>query len=268
VREKLLVLDDESLILGSLQHLFEDDYEVFATSNAGHALELAAQHEMGVILCDERMPNVSGHEFLRQVSKISSATRVMMSGYADMSALTEAVNDGQIFAYIAKPWEPHGLKVQVRSAMVHFNLLREVDQERALVHALMEGIPDLIYFKDCELRFTRVNRAHARTLGAEDATKCVGQRDSDYFGSEDSPLEAAGGRNSEFGPGPGRLNRAYQKPVGNNLLDVDNQNSLVRPERAGFRDRRRLEGYYSTEEQRGNALATKQTQPHDHRNSQ
>jgi two-component system, cell cycle sensor histidine kinase PleC len=163
-----------------------DDYEVFATSNAGHALELAAQHDIGVILCDERMPNVSGHEFLRQVRKISSATRVMMSGYADMSALTEAVNDGQIFAYIAKPWEPLGLKAQVRSAMVHFNLLREVDQERALVHALMEGIPDLIYFKDCELRFTRVNRAHARTLGAEDATKCVGQRDSDYFGSEDS----------------------------------------------------------------------------------
>ena len=56
---------------------------------------------MAVILCDERMPAVSGHEFLRRVREVSRATRVMMSGYADMSALTEAVNSGQIFAYVA-----------------------------------------------------------------------------------------------------------------------------------------------------------------------
>jgi two-component system sensor histidine kinase/response regulator len=109
-----------------------------------------------------------------------------MSGYADMTALAEAVNGGQIFAYVAKPWDPPQLKAQVAAAVVHFQLLREVDHERGLVRALMEGIPDLIYFKDRQFRFTRVNRAHARTLGAKDAAECVGKGDSDYFDSADA----------------------------------------------------------------------------------
>ena len=92
MKEKLLVLDDEPLILSSLDHLFEDDYEVFTTTDAETALRLALDNDMAVILCDERMPGVNGHEFLRLVREVSRATRVMMSGYADMSALTEAVN--------------------------------------------------------------------------------------------------------------------------------------------------------------------------------
>ena len=50
----------------------------------------------------------------------------------------------------------------------------------------MENIPDLIYFKDCQSRFTRVNQAHARTLGAKDSAECIGKNDSDYFESEDA----------------------------------------------------------------------------------
>jgi two-component system cell cycle sensor histidine kinase/response regulator CckA len=185
-KEKLLILDDELLILRSLEHLLEDDFEVFATSDARGALELAREHDFAVILCDERMPAISGHEFLRRVREISKATRIMITGYADMTALTEAINGGQIFAYISKPWEPIKLKAEVAAAEVHFKLVREVDQERALLHALMENIPDLIFFKDCEFRFTRVNRALARILGANDSNECVGKTDSDYFGARDA----------------------------------------------------------------------------------
>ncbi|MGA3190516.1 MAG: response regulator [Bryobacteraceae bacterium] len=184
--EKILILDDEALILTSLEHLFEDDYEVFTTSNADTALQLALIHDMVVILCDERMPGVSGHEFLGRVKEVSSATRVMMSGYADMAALTEAVNSGKIFAYISKPWEPLKLKAQVTAAAVHFRVVREVDTERGLLRALMENSPDLIYFKDRDSRFTRVNNAHARNLGAKDSTECIGKSNADYFGSDDA----------------------------------------------------------------------------------
>jgi PAS domain S-box-containing protein len=186
MKEKLLILDDEALLLASLGHLFEDDYEVFATSDAGTALRMALENDIAVILCDERMPGLSGHEFLRRAREISKATRVMMSGYADMSALTEAVNSGQIFAYVAKPWEPPELKAQVAAAVVHFKLVQEVEQERGLLRALMENIPDLIYFKDCQSRFTRVNQAHARNLGAKDSAECIGKSNADYFESEDA----------------------------------------------------------------------------------
>jgi PAS domain S-box-containing protein len=186
MKEKLLILDDELLILKSLQNLFEDDYEVFMTSDAEAALARAREQEIAVILCDERMPGMRGHEFLRRAAEVSNATRVMMSGYADMSALTEAVNSGQIFAYIAKPWEPLKLRALVAAAAVHFKLVQQVEQERGLLRALMENSPDLIYFKDCQSRFTRVNQAQAQTLGAKDPAECVGKSDADYFESEDA----------------------------------------------------------------------------------
>ncbi|MDP9171557.1 MAG: PAS domain S-box protein, partial [Acidobacteriota bacterium] len=110
----------------------------------------------------------------------------MMSGYADISALTEAVNSGQIFSYIAKPWEPLKLKAQVGDALVHFKLVREIARERELLRALMENIPDLIYFKDRESRFTRVNQAHARNLGANDPAECIGKSNADYFKPADA----------------------------------------------------------------------------------
>jgi two-component sensor histidine kinase len=137
MKEKLLVLDDEALILSSLEHLFEDDYEVFATSDAEAALRRALKHDIAVILCDERMPGVSGHEFLGRVREVSKATRLLMSGYADMNALTEAVNSGQIFAYIHKPWEPPTLKARVGAATLQFKLVQEVDRERRLLRTLM-----------------------------------------------------------------------------------------------------------------------------------
>src|SRR5579862_4959338 len=186
MKDKLLVLDDEQLILRSLVRLFENDYEMFTTSDAGTALQLAHEHDIAVILCDERMPGISGHEFLKRVREVSKASRVMMSGYADMSSLTEAVNSGQIFAFIAKPWEPLKLEAQVAAAVVHFKLVQEVEQERGLLRALMENIPDLIYFKDRQSRFTRVNQAHARNLGEKDAADCIGKSNADYFDEEDA----------------------------------------------------------------------------------
>src|SRR5665213_1580386 len=185
MKQKLLVLDDELLILKSLENLFEDDYEVYVTDDAEEALVLAGKHDIAVILCDERMPAVAGHEFLRRVREISSAVRVMMSGYADITALTEAVNSGQIFSYIAKPWEPPQLKAQIKAAAAHFKLVQEAEQGRELLSALMENSPDLIFFKDTNLRFTRVNHSLAEFMGAKSSAACVGKTDADYFEAED-----------------------------------------------------------------------------------
>ena len=186
MKDKLLIVDDEALILKSLEHLFEDDYEVLTASDAEMALVLAAEHDVAVILCDERMPKVSGHEFLRRVRDVSNATRVMVSGYADLNALTDAINQGQIFAYVSKPWEPLALKSLVRAAKEQFRLMEEIHHERELLRALMESIPDPIYFKDCQSRFTKVNHAQALALGVTEPAECIGKSDSDYFDSFDA----------------------------------------------------------------------------------
>ncbi len=186
MKEKLLVLDDELLILKSLQELFREDYEVYTTDEAEQALLLAGEHDFAVILCDESMPGVPGHEFLRRVREISNAARVLMSEFADFAALTKAVNSGQIFSYIAKPWEPSKLRARIKAAAAHFKLVQEAEQGRELLGALMEKSPDLIFFKDADLRFTRVNQSLAEFLGAKSPAECIGKRDADYFEAGDA----------------------------------------------------------------------------------
>ena len=101
MREKLLVLDDELLILKSLQELFEEDYEVYSTHDAEQALLLAGEHDIAVILCDESMPGVPGHEFLRRVREISSAARVLMSEFADLAVYTPLARRRLVTAVVA-----------------------------------------------------------------------------------------------------------------------------------------------------------------------
>jgi PAS domain S-box-containing protein len=108
----------------------------------------------------------------------------MISGYSDMYALVDAVNSGQIFAYVSKPWEPLTLKATVGAALLHFQQTQEVNRERGMLRVLMENIPDLICFKDRDSRFTRVNQELARALGAKNCEECVGKRDTDYHSSE------------------------------------------------------------------------------------
>ena len=215
MKDKLLVLDDELLILTSLENLFEDDYEVFTTSDAHQAIRLAREQDIAVILCDERMPGMTGHEFLRRAREVSNATRVMMSGYADLNALTEAVNSGQIFAYISKPWEPLKLKAQVDAAAVHFKLVKEVEKERNLLRALMENSPDLIFFKDRDSRFTRVNHSQAQSFGVMDAAECIGQSDADYFEPADA-LRWRGEEQELLRSGRGQVDQVerFEKPQG------------------------------------------------------
>ena len=179
--ETLLILDDEPSILTALQDLFEDDYQVFTTNDAQTALRLMRENEVAIVLSDERMPGLSGHEFLKEAKAISAATRLMISGYADITALQEAVNGGQIFAYISKPWKPEELKTLVHAAMGHYQLVRSINHERELLRVLMDSIPDLIFFKDADCRYTRVNREHARALGVADSEACRGLRDADFF---------------------------------------------------------------------------------------
>ncbi|HEY3743127.1 MAG TPA: ATP-binding protein, partial [Bryobacteraceae bacterium] len=185
-RSKLLVLDDETRILSSIEDLFEDDNEVLTTTDPTMALHLLQQEDVAVILTDERMPGLTGHEFLQKAREFSRATRIMISGYADTKALTEAVNAGQIFAYVAKPWEPLAFRETVRAAIVHYELIQAIERERQLLRVLMESIPDPIYFKDTRSRFVRINREHARALGAKDPEDCVGKMDSDFLDAADA----------------------------------------------------------------------------------
>ncbi len=133
-RPRILVVDDEEAILETMTFTFEDDYEVFTSSDARRALEMLDEHApIAVVLTDQRMPNMSGVEFLKEVWLRHPATvRMILTGFADMEAIIEAINDGHVYAYITKPWEPDQLKLVMKQAADHYALALE--NERLLTH--------------------------------------------------------------------------------------------------------------------------------------
>ena len=105
-RSSVLVVDDEPRILDSIRDLLSENFDVVATSDPHAALEILNGAHFAVILADQRMPGLSGDQFLMRAQNLSDATRILVTGYTDIDALIRAVNDGQIHTYVPKPWEP------------------------------------------------------------------------------------------------------------------------------------------------------------------
>lgn len=122
----LLVLDDEENIRRSLIRLLRrDGYRILDAGNAAEAFELLATHRVQVILSDQRMPGISGTEFLSQVKEMYPDTvRMVLSGFTDLSSVTEAINRGAIYKFLTKPWDDDALRAQVLEAFRRQEQLR------------------------------------------------------------------------------------------------------------------------------------------------
>ena len=131
-RPRILVVDDEEAILETMTFTFEGEYEVYTSTDARRALELLDEKApITVVLTDQRMPNMSGVEFLTEVCRRHPATvRIILTGFADLNAIIEAINDGHVYSYISKPWEPDHLKQVMKQAVGHYEL--SVENERLL----------------------------------------------------------------------------------------------------------------------------------------
>src|SRR5690349_9086455 len=176
-KSRVLVVDDEPGVLLAMEDLLGDAYEVIKADSPLTALRLI-EHEkdLAVVISDQRMPGMNGDELLSLLSDLSDATRVMVTGYAELGSVIRAVNKGRIFAYVTKPWDGDELQMTVQKCVEHFELLRKLARERQLLEDLMNNVPDAIYFKDRELRFERVNPALASHARLSDPAGAIGKR--------------------------------------------------------------------------------------------
>jgi diguanylate cyclase (GGDEF)-like protein len=124
-RRTLLVVDDEPNIRAALKRLFRPDgYEVLAAASAREGFELLATHEVQVILSDQRMPEMSGTEFLERMCELYPDTiRIVLSGYTDLDTITDSINRGAIYKFLTKPWDGELLRRHVREAFRHHHAL-------------------------------------------------------------------------------------------------------------------------------------------------
>ncbi len=133
---KLMVVDDEPDNLDLLYRTFRRDFQVYKADSALSALEvLDEQGEMAVIISDQRMPEMNGTEFLgKTVDRFPDTIRILLTGYTDVEDLVEAINSGQVFKYITKPWNPEELKLVINQASETYKYYkqRSVALRRAL----------------------------------------------------------------------------------------------------------------------------------------
>jgi PAS domain S-box-containing protein len=185
-KQNVLLVDDEPQVLVALEDILSDEFTVLKTESPEAALRLVETlPDLAVVMSDQRMPKMSGDELLTHVCSASDASRILVTGYADLSAVIRAVNDGRIFAYVTKPWKPEDLRLMVRKAAEHYRLSQERAHERQLLHDLMDNVPDGIYFKDRQLRFLRANRAFSSLVGGGAPEALTGRRLADVVNTPD-----------------------------------------------------------------------------------
>jgi CheY-like chemotaxis protein len=130
-KAKMLVVDDEPDNLDLLYRTFRRDFNVLKAESGVHALQLLSEEgEVAVIISDQRMPEMKGTEFLsRTVPKFPDTMRIILTGFTDVEDLVEAINSGQVYKYITKPWDPNELKAVVQRAAETYELLKQRTEE-------------------------------------------------------------------------------------------------------------------------------------------
>lgn len=117
----ILLVDDEPNVLSALRRLLaRDGYRILTADSGTRALELLATHPVKVIISDQRMPHMTGTDFLRRVKDLHPDTvRIVLSGYADQESVTRAINEGAIYRFLQKPWDDDRLREHVRDAFLY-----------------------------------------------------------------------------------------------------------------------------------------------------
>ncbi len=130
-KPKMLVVDDEPDNLDLLYRTFRRDFNVLRSDSGVHALEvLKREGEVAVIISDQRMPEMKGTEFLsKTVPEFPDTVRIILTGFTDVEDLVEAINSGQVYKYITKPWDPNELKAVVQRAADTYEILKQRTEE-------------------------------------------------------------------------------------------------------------------------------------------
>ena len=143
---KILVVDDEPDNLDLLYRTFRRDFNVLKADSGLNALQVLAQEgEVAVIISDQRMPEMKGTEFLsKTVPQFPDTVRIILTGFTDIEDLVDAINAGQVYKYITKPWDPGELKAVVQRAAETYDLLKQRTEELRRANAQMALLKVLV----------------------------------------------------------------------------------------------------------------------------
>lgn len=127
----ILCVDDEPLILNALRSLFRFKYNVMTCLNANDAIAILKSHDIAVVISDQRMPNMTGAEFLEIAKEISPhTTRILLTGYSDLDAIISTVNDSEVYRFLTKPWSNEEV-TQIVNEAIELSLSMKSNEEES-----------------------------------------------------------------------------------------------------------------------------------------
>lgn len=144
---RILCVDDEQNVLKALERFFIDDnYEILCAASGEEGLEIMQKvAPVQVVIADYRMPGMNGVEFLKEVcSRWPNTVRIVLSGYADTAAVVSAINEGQIYKFIPKPWDENELRVAISNSIDRYFLYKKNLQligELKRLKDMLDGLP-------------------------------------------------------------------------------------------------------------------------------
>ncbi|MBI4691600.1 MAG: HD domain-containing protein, partial [Nitrospirae bacterium] len=178
MRDTILLVDDEINILNSLKRLFiNDDLRIIIALNADEAMNALKDNKVSVIVSDNRMPNITGIEFLQKAKEVSpESVRILLTAYADIHSAIDAINKGEVYRYISKPWNDDEFRDTVSNAINRYKVVMSL---KSGDEAILLSLAQTIELKDpytrghCD-RVAKYAIKIAESLGlSEEEKKCI-----------------------------------------------------------------------------------------------
>jgi signal transduction histidine kinase len=160
-RHAILVVDDEPDVVQSVKDLLRLDYDIYTATRAADAMKILEENRIDVIMSDQRMPEMTGVEFLKRAKDPHpDATRLLFTGYADIHAVIDAINQGNVYRYITKPWDPDELQTIIHEACERHDL---IVQRKELLAELESANAELRQGNELKTAFIQVASHELRT---------------------------------------------------------------------------------------------------------
>jgi len=144
-RHTILVVDDEKLILNSIKYVLRsENYHLLTAQSGIEGLKLLKKHNVQLVISDQKMPKMTGVEFLKQVKVLyPEILTIMLTAHDETNIAIDAIDEAGVYKFILKPWENNDLKITIRRALESLELLLERDKLLKRVHAIETTLKDL-----------------------------------------------------------------------------------------------------------------------------
>jgi response regulator RpfG family c-di-GMP phosphodiesterase len=159
----LLVVDDEPDVCDSVHDLLRREFRVLKANSAVEGFRILREEEVHIIMTDQRMPQITGVEMLTKVkAKNPMAVRMLFTGYADLESIIAAINQGHVYQFLRKPWQPEDLQMAVRNAVVEYERIVAGAEETERLRAEVADLRARVLALETEVRHLSLPKAADR----------------------------------------------------------------------------------------------------------